>query len=324
LTPAPAASVVVATCNRAELVEQTLAALTAQVGVEDYEIVVIDDGSRDDTAATLARLGGVHERLVTLSHPRNRGPAAARNTGWRAAKAPIVAFTDDDCRPEPEWLAGLLAGLQSADIVQGRTLPRPDQQDNLGPFSRTMRVEFEEGYYETCNIAYRREWLEELGGFDESFRFPYGEDTDLAWRAKEAGARTSFAPDALVFHEVWQSVYLDHLRDMRRRGGVVLLFSKHPGLRAHLHKKLFFRPLHQQAVLALLGLVALLVRPRAPAAWVAALGLGLFYAWTCRRYRPGPPHRSHWLTIVPLAFVADLYDVAVMARASVRYRTLLL
>jgi GT2 family glycosyltransferase len=187
-----------------------------------------------------------------------------------------------------------------------------------------MRVEFEEGYYETCNVAYRRETLERQGGFDESFRFPYGEDTDLAWRAKHAGARTAFVPDALVYHEVWPSRYLDHLRDMRRRGGVVHLFSKHPELRTHLHKRLFFRPLHQQALLALLGLVVLAARPGSSAARAAAIGTSLFYAWTCRRYRPGPSRRRHWLAVVPLAFVADLYDLAVMARASVRYRTLLL
>ena len=164
-----------------------------------------------------------------------------------------------------------------------------------------MRVEFEEGYYETCNIAYRRTLLERLDGFDETYRLPTGEDTDLAWRAKKTGARTAFAEDALVYHEVWPSRYLDHLRDMGRRGGIVHLFSKHPELRAHLRKKLFFRPLHQQAVLALGGLIALATRPTSDWPGPARPATGLFYAWTCRRYRPGPPHRRDWLAVVPFS-----------------------
>jgi GT2 family glycosyltransferase len=319
----PIVSVVIATCNRAELLPQTVAALDAQQGVGPYEIVIVDDASTDRTAAVLTELAP-RDDVVVISMAENRGAAAARNKGWRAARAPIVAFTDDDCRPQPGWLATLVAGIGDADLVQGRTLPDPAQAANRGPFSRTMQVEFEEGYYETCNVAYRREVLERLQGFDEAFRLPYGEDTDMAWRARKAGARTAFAPDALVFHEVWPSRYKDHLRDMRRRGGLVLLFSKHPELRAHLRKRLFFRPLHQQALLAAVGTAAIALRPSSGPRWVVGGGLGLFYAYTCRRYRPAPPNRRGWLTVVPLSLVADLYDVAVMARASVRYRTLLL
>lgn len=322
--PAPVASVVVATHNRKALIQETVAALEQQVGVGPFEVIIVDDGSRDGTPSVLATLAERNLSLVPIALPANRGPSHARNVGWRRARAPVVAFTDDDCRPEPGWLAALMAAIDDADIVQGRTLPRPDQRARQGPFSRTMRVEFEEGYYETCNIAYRRQTIESQGGFDESFRLPYGEDTDLAWRAKKSGARTSFAQDALVYHEVWPSRYLDHLKDMGRRGGMAHVFKKHPELRAHLRKRLFLRPLHQQAVLALGGLIVLGTRPTSRVAWACAAGTGLFYAWTCRHYRPAPPHRRNWLTVVPLSLVADLYDTAVMARASIRHRILLL
>jgi hypothetical protein len=212
-----------------------------------------------------------------------------------------------------------------------------------------MSVEFEEGYYETCNVAYRRRVLEEENGFDEAFRRvsglsrrgpasarggrrrapartgpAYGEDTDLAWRAKKHGATTTFVSDALATHEVWPSEYAAYFREMRRRDGLVLLFSKHPELRAHLGKKLFFRPVHQHTLLAAGGLVVVAVRPSSPRRWVVGGGLGLVYAWACRHYRHRPPKKWQWLEVVPLAFVADLYGVAIMARASVRYRTLLL
>lgn len=320
----PVASVVVATHNRKTLLQETVAALEQQVDVASFEVIIVDDGSRDGTPEVLAALAERNPSIVPIVLPSNRGPGHARNAGWRAGRAPVVAFTDDDCRPVPGWLAALLAAIDDADLVQGRTLPDPDQLVRQGPFSRTMRVEFEEGYYETCNIAYRREILESQDGFDESFHLPYGEDTDLAWRAKKDGARTAFAEDALVYHEVFPSRYLDHLRDMGRRGSTVQLFTKHPELRAHLRKKLFYRPLHQQALIALGALVVLGLRPSSPVRWGGATSAGLFYAWTCRRYRPRPPRRRQWVAVVPLAFIADLYDLAVMARASVRYRTLLL
>ncbi len=346
------ASVVMATHNRMAMLERAVAALEAQTGIEDYEIIVVDDGSTDGTAALLTRLTEHSRRLVPVILETNRGPAAARNVGWRRARADIIAFTDDDCRVEPGWLAALVEAVEEADIAQGRTIPDPTQAANHGPFSRTMSVEFEEGYYETCNVAYRRRVLEQEKGFDEAFRRlsgatrrgssaergsgrragrapartgpAYGEDTDLAWRAKKHGATTTFVSEALATHEVWPSEYRAYFREMRRRDGLVLLFSKHPELRAHLGKKLFFRPQHQHTLLAAGGLALVALRPAAPSRWVVGGGLGLLYAWACRHYRHRPPKKWQWLEVVPLAFVADVYDVAIMARASVRYRTLLL
>ena len=105
------------------------------------------------------------------------------------------------------------------------------KQDSIGPFSRTMAVLEELGYYETCNIGYRRSVLEGLDGFDEQFRHPFGEDTDLAWRAREGGATTRFAPEALVYHEVWPGTLRSTLRDLRRREGIVQCAQRHPTAR---------------------------------------------------------------------------------------------
>ena len=102
--------------------------------------------------------------------PSQSGPAAARNAGWHAALGQLVAFTDDDCVPQPEWLATLAAALQVADIAQGCTLPDPAQEHLLGPFARTMDVRSETGYYQTCNVGYRRSVLEAVGGFDDDLR----------------------------------------------------------------------------------------------------------------------------------------------------------
>lgn len=320
----PRVAVVIATYNRARLLRQTLDALTRQEGVDDFEVVVVDDASTDDTWRKLEEWAAEDARLVPVRMPRNSGAAAARNIGWRAARAALIAFTDDDCTPQPGWLAALCAGLADADLVQGPTSPRPDQAGNYGPFCRTVTVEFEEGYYETCNIGYLADVLAKLGGFDETFRFPFGEDTDLAWRAKKTGARTAFVPEALVYHEVWPSRYSDYLRDIRRREGMVHLFSKHPEVRRQVGTGLWYRKGHKEALLAAGGLAVLAGNVRSPLRWLGAAGLGLRYAWVCANSRFGPRPKYKWVGVVPLAFFADLVDTAAMARASIKYRTLLL
>ena len=179
---------VVPTRNRAERVRVVLDALAGQTLPRDrFEVVVVDDGS----AAPLAPSGA--DKL--LKHDSPRGPAAARNTGWRAARAPLVAFTDDDCRPEPGWLeAGLRAHRTSpGSIVQGRTRPEPADEPILDrPHSRSIRVDSLGPFFQTCNVFYPRELLERVGGFDERIPTPSSEDADLALRALASGAGAVF------------------------------------------------------------------------------------------------------------------------------------
>ncbi|MGI8506727.1 MAG: glycosyltransferase family 2 protein, partial [Solirubrobacteraceae bacterium] len=104
-------SVVVSTYNRPASLARLLDSLRAQTLASDrFEVVVVDNGSGPDTARTLEdelRRGGLV--LITARHELTRGPAGGRNAGWRLARAPLVAFTDDDCAPAPGWLACALA-----------------------------------------------------------------------------------------------------------------------------------------------------------------------------------------------------------------------
>jgi hypothetical protein len=258
----------------------------------------------------------------TIRLPRNLGPAAARNAGWRATAASRIAFTDDDCVPSVRWLAALDEALDDAELVQGRTLPAPDQA--TGPFSRTLRIESEDGFYQTCNVGYRRETLSAAGGFDEDFRHPAGEDTELAWRAIGAGARTAFVPAALVHHDVRPSSVLATLRDTPRWGSVVLAVRKHPELRERVHSRFFWRASHPPALAAAVGLVAL-VGSRSVAGRAAGVALLLPYARFRLRTEPLPetgPRRR--VALLPAALLLDAAEVAVCAAASVRHRRLLL
>lgn len=318
-------SVVVATHNRCASLMRLLDALGAQTGVGHFEVVVVDDASTDDTASAIAaRPVDCSFSLRCLRLDRNCGPATARNHGWRVAAAPLVCFTDDDCQPTPTWLSALCARLAYAPVVQGRTVPDPAQVDRWGPWSHTVEVLDEGGFYETCNMGYRRSVLERLGGFDEAFRRPYGEDADLAWRAREAGIGTAFAADAVVHHDVSPSSWPAYIRGLPRREALVRVASDHPDLRANFPAPWFTRKTHPAALGTAAALAVVAARPRRLASWLLAAATVSTYYDTVRTTRRGPSSRVEWAFVLPLALVADLTEVAILARASVRHRTLLI
>ena len=318
---------VVATWNRADRLPRLVDALAGQSGAPTFELVVVDDGSTDDTQAVLSSLAADASfpvRSVRLE--RNRGPAVARNIGWRAAVGDLVAFTDDDCWPAPGWLAALANAAEGVDVVQGRTLADPDATDRDW-FSHTIEVLHERGHYETCNMVYRRRWLEAADGFDEGFRSSggkggpiYGEDTDLAWRVKELGATTAFCDEAVVTHEVRPGTFIDRLRSLRRREGVVMLVRRHPAVRGSFPGGWWYQEPHGPAVLAVIGAVVVATGFRNPIHLVLGLACAVPYLWV--RHRGMPLH--HFLILLPRMFLFDVGEVAVLAWASVKHRTLVL
>ena len=331
---APVVSVVVATYQRAHLLARMVAALEAQDLEEPFEVVLVDNGTTDATAEVLTELA----RTTTLDLRVERievndGPAPARNRGWRVARADVVAFTDDDCTPQPGWLSGLLTELRAgADVVQGCTLPDPTQQGE-GLFSWAPEATRETGFYETCNLAYRRAVLDELDGFDEDFQRErrggasgggvpamWGDDTDMGWRARGAGARTAFAESAVVWHDVKPGGLRDRLADLPRRGSAVLAVARHPELRRCYPLRWFAGRAHLEVVAGVAGGLAVLARPRSGLAW-AALAVP---AASWLSHRVGDRHPRAWPRIGSQLLVADVAEVAVMARASMRYRVVFL
>jgi glycosyltransferase involved in cell wall biosynthesis len=320
----PALSVVVPTHNRSDRLRRLLAALATQDVQSPFEVIVVDDGSTDATPAELEKLVEDFPFLRTIRVEPNGGPAAARNRGWRAATAPLVAFTDDDCIPDQGWVRGIADGLARADVVQGCTRADQSMVREHGPFGHAVEVLAETGFYETCNMGYRRATIESLGGFDETFRHPFGEDTDLAWRAKGDGFRVAFAPNAIVVHEVVKSDFVRYVRGLRRIEGVVLALQRHPGLRANYTMGIFFTEAHPRALALVAAGTAIAARPRGPLRWLALAGCGWWYAKAAMRVRHYPARRRDWAWVLPLAGVADVCEIAVLARASLRYRTFFL
>jgi glycosyltransferase involved in cell wall biosynthesis len=206
-------TVVVPARNASATLPATLAALSRQDFRGEFEVIVVDNVSDDDTA-DLARAAGA--TAVTMEV--NRGPGPSRNAGARAGTGAVIAFTDADCEPAPDWLtAGVAALDRGADLVQGAVSPTPGVV--FGPFDRTLEIRRWSGLFETANLLVRREAFERVDGFrpflDEERddgepglrptlqEGPFGEDLWFGFRAQRAGARVAFAPDALVHHAVF-------------------------------------------------------------------------------------------------------------------------
>lgn len=161
------------------------------------EIIVIDDGSTDGTgdAVRAFEAGEVPLRYYRLE---GRGPATARNEGIRHARGRVVCMIDDDAVPQPGWFLSLVRPFESDDEivgVEGKVVPTGVDYGPLG----MSPVNLEGGVFLTCNIAYRRDALLRVGGFDEGFPYPACEDADLAAAISEYG-RISWAPGAEVHH----------------------------------------------------------------------------------------------------------------------------
>ncbi|MEL7104748.1 MAG: glycosyltransferase [Pseudomonadota bacterium] len=201
----PSVSIIIPSYNRPDRLRRCLDALTRQDG-GPYEIIVVDDGSPDPLAPICAAFGD----QVRCLRQDNAGPAKARNTGARASRAEVLAFTDDDCQPEPGWVTGLLArhAGQKDALVGGHVVNL--LTDNIYSASSQTLCDFlydhfgaAEGtipFFTSNNMACDRQRFLDLGGFDETFPLAAAEDRDFGMRWGEAGGRLVYAPEAIVGH----------------------------------------------------------------------------------------------------------------------------
>jgi GT2 family glycosyltransferase len=203
----PSISVVVCTYNGKRTIRDCLDGLR-KLEYPNYEVIVVNDGSKDGTGE-IAKQYGV--KVITTE---NRGLSSARNTGMRAAKGEIVAYIDDDARPDPHWLTYLAATFLKTDHVGvgGPNLPPPDDgpiadcvaNSPGGPVHVLLTDQVAE-HIPGCNMAFRKAALEAIGGFDHQFRIA-GDDVDLCWRLQEKGWTLGFNPAAMVWHHRRNSV----------------------------------------------------------------------------------------------------------------------
>lgn len=311
----------VPTHDRATRLSELLDSLRAQtLDPERFEVVVVDNWSSDETPAVLegqrARPG---LRLRTLRRESPDGPAAARNDGWHAAEGGLVAFIDDDCVAAPEWLEEALQACarHHGTIIQGRVDPIPAERHRESPATRTQRIHQAGPYYQTCNIVYPRQLLEELGGFDAAaFTIHGGEDTDLAWRAISRGTPTAFAERAQAYHAINRIGLTGRLRLAWHWTESMLVYKRFPELRDDVFtRRVFWKQSHY----ALFRAAIVLFLPRR-LAFLSPLVLRPYVRSVLIRRHVEGGSAAHAL-FYPLE---DLVEVGAMVRASIRYRMLVL
>ena len=189
-------SVVIPTCHRNDLLALCLDCLAPGVQTlppEQYEVIVTDDGSRS-TAKQLVQ--EKYPWAAWTAGPR-RGPAANRNHGAALAQGEWLAFTDDDCLPQPGWLAAFKAALEPAVFVyEGRTTCRAGVKSPL----QQAPINLTGGWLWSCNLFIQAAVFQEMNGFDPNFPHPHMEDVDFRERLKQTHRRFIFAENALVDH----------------------------------------------------------------------------------------------------------------------------
>ena len=253
-----------------------------------FEIVVCHDSAGEETERLL-RSHPLQPRSVRLA-PGTGSASRQRNVAWRAGSAPVVVFTDDDCRPPPDWLERMEEHLLHA-----------------APHARSLHVEPPEPWGQCANIAYPRAVLDRLDGFDESYARA-GEDTDLLQRALAAGVPYVAAPDALTYHAVAPYGLLGALRTLPRWAELARVVRRHPGLRGRFTLRVFWKPSHA-------WLLASLVARPALVGWAIAAR---------PRYGGSPRGVVRAVSELPGRAAVDAVEIAVLVRGSLRERTLLL
>ena len=323
----PRVSVVIPVRDRRDLLAAALDALDAQT-YHDFEVIVVDDGSTDGSRELAAGAVVAGRPVRVLDNP-GRGAIEARQHAAEQSATPLLAFTDSDCVPSPQWLERLVDACdRGADLVTGPTHPaRPPK-----PLERSMFSSGDDGGYPTCNVLYRRTWFERVGGFetrtkeDQPFsssafarNFGFWEDTRMGWRLRRAGAIPAFAPDAVVHHHVFAPDIPDLLRRKWMLGDQPSLIREVPELRDTLLANKVIFQLRSRVLVYVMFVGVILRRPRLVAVAVAMWA----FARGRRHVREGVAAKDV-LVALPVELAADVVLTAGLVRGSVTARTLVL
>lgn len=231
-------SVIIPCYNAEKTIGKTLGSLKSQT-FKDFELIVVDDASTDGSAS-IAKANGA--KVISLSN--HAGPAAVRNAGLKKASGSIILFTDSDCQPALNWVENAVASFNGGNqaAVMGKVnVPNSTFFANsiaqLG-FPAGANAGFEnmwpvskEGFTEhlsSCNLAIKKEAIESVGCFDESFPYAGGEDTYLAFLLSKNGMKIRYCPNVVVFHEPTGS-WRKFLRWQLTRGKANYHFRKKVG-----------------------------------------------------------------------------------------------
>ncbi len=256
-----------------------------------------------------------------LPASQTTGPAAARNLGWQAAQAEIIAFTDDDTIPDPDWLSNGLKIFSNPEVAgaSGRIIvplpPHPtDHERNTTGLERSLFV--------TANCFYRKNALEAVGGFDERFKEAWREDSDLFFSLIERGFLWQKAPEAVVYHPVRPESWGISVREQHKSLYNALLYKKHPDLYRQYIQSAPPWMYYAMVFSLLLSLVGAAVHH--PGLLGLGLGawLGLLVVFSVQRLQDTSHNFNHILEMVVTSILIPPLSIFWRIRGAVKYRVI--
>jgi GT2 family glycosyltransferase len=334
----PFVSVIIPTYRRLRgLTAAMRSVLANDYPADRFEVVVVDSGPDDGTVAMMRDFGERYPGRITYLRKNSEGPSASRNAGAASARGEIFAFMDSDCEADSGWIRSVVQLLQErpeVGVLQGKTLPPPGEMPGAG--SRFLQVDNGNWIFETCNVIYRREAFEKVGGFAKRFYrnldaepvarllgpavgariLMSGEDADLAWRVMGAGWKSAFCADAIVYHEIRQLGILDWIiEEGCCSWGLPMIVKAHPQIRHYLFYGYFSERAHAFLALMILGAALL------PFHWSAAL-LCLPY-FICRASESTRSWSSILKPLRALVYLPrDLTTVSILLLSSIKHKAL--
>ncbi|MFA6106974.1 MAG: glycosyltransferase family 2 protein [Patescibacteria group bacterium] len=246
-------SIVVCTYNRPDYLKRCIASLL-EINFPKYEIIIVNDGSTDDTKNFLDNLK--NERIKVVHHQYNRGLSASRNAGIKHTNFDIIAFTDDDCEVDKNWLTELLKGFtsESTGFVIGQTFYI--SKNYKGYFPERLVSNLNAKWPMGCNIAYRKKVFITCGDFDNFFFKYNNEDSEMAIRAVSKGFSFDRTPIAIVYHQAMDWTTKSILRSARNASVWPILKEKYPN-----HYLLFGPPVKFNLIVNMEDYLYLLTAP---------------------------------------------------------------
>lgn len=233
MDPVRKISVIIPAYNCAATISKSLAALSAQDHPPGLEIIVVDDGSTDQTAAAIQAFP-----QVKYFYQPNAGPAAARNRGAAVASGEILFFTDSDCVPHKDWVLKMIQHFtdpQVAAVAGSYGIANPQSWLASGIHAEIMfrhhrLMPLNPKAFGSYNVAIRREIFQKVGGFDTSYRYASGEDNDLSYKIGKSGYKIYFERSALVDHHHTESLGRYLFEQFRHGFWRAKMYREHPDM----------------------------------------------------------------------------------------------
>lgn len=317
-------SVIVPTYRRPALLDQCLQALYNQrFNKDSYEVVVVSDGPDEacrQSVEAWKQKSPMNISFIALDE--KRGPAAARNEGWKKASGKLIAFTDDDCIPDKGWVAAIWNGYQDeAEVAFTGRIIVP-VSGNPTDFERNTQG-LETAAFVTANCACSKKALQHIDGFDEAFSMAWREDSDLEFKLLQQHIPVLTLNNAVVIHPVRQAPWGVSLREQKKGMFNALLYKKFPLLyRQRIQTHLAWN--YYAIIILFLALVIGVITGSAVVASIAGIGwLGLMVSFIKKRLSNTTHSFNHVMEMIVTSLAIPFLSVFWQLYGAWKYRVLL-